>query len=279
MKKWRGLRLVLALCALLLSALPVLAGPAQARGEQAQPALAQSALAQPGLVQIGVIDALLAGGYEGSVPVGQLPALGDIGLGTFDALDGEMVLLDGVVYQVPASGKVRRADPGVTTPFAQVAQFRPGPALTLPADLGLKRLEGWLDATLGDTSLFGVVRVEGVFSTLKARSVPRQSPPYRPLAVVAKEQSVFEFTQVGGTLIGLRGPDYVRALSVPGWHWHFLTQDRSQGGHVLDLTLRSGTARLANLRRLELLLPEAGLGGLDLGRDRSQELKAVESAH
>ena len=66
---------------------------------------------------------------------------------------------------------------------------------------------------------------------------------------------------------------------MPGWHWHFLTQDRSQGGHVLDLTLHSGTAQLANLRRLELLLPEAGLGGLDLGRDRTQELKAVESAH
>ena len=89
---------------------------------------------------------------------------------------------------------------------------------------------------------------------------------------------MFEFSQVRGTLVGLRGPDYVRALSVPGWHWHFLTQDRSQGGHVLDLTLHSGTARLANLRRLELLLPQAGLGGLDLGRDRTQELKAVESA-
>jgi len=70
----------------------------------------------------------------------------------------------------------------------------------------------------------------------------------------------------------------VRGLGVPGWHWHFLTQDSSQGGHVLDLTLGAGTARVATLRRLELLLPEAGLGGLDLARDRSHELKAVESA-
>jgi len=253
----------LVLCLLVLSALPV-----QAEG----------LLHKPALVQIGVIDALLAGGYDGSVAVRELPRLGDIGLGTFDALDGEMVLLDGTVYQVPASGKVRRADPGGTTPFAQVLRFRPGQSLTLPANLGLKDLEAWLDKALGDTSLFGAVRVEGLFTALKARSVPRQNKPYRPLAEVAKEQSVFEFSQVRGTLVGLRGPDYVRGLGVPGWHWHFLTQDRSQGGHVLDLTLGAGTARLATLRRLELLLPEAGLGGLDLARDRSHELKAVESA-
>ncbi len=263
MKNWRTVFSWLVLCALLFSALPV-----QAEG----------LLKQPALVQVGVIDALLAGGYDGSVAVRELPRLGDIGLGTFDALDGEMVVLDGVVFQVPASGQVRRAAPRLTTPFAQVARFRPGPALTLPADIGLKDMEAWLDKALGETSLFGAARVEGVFTALKARSVPRQAKPYRPLAVVAGEQSVFEFAQVRGTLVGLRGPDYARGLSVPGWHWHFLTQDRTRGGHVLDLTLSTGLARLASLRRFELLLPLGGLGGLDLARDRSHELKAVESA-
>lgn len=263
MRTARGLVSWLALCALLFAALPVQAG-----GQRKAAAL----------VQIGVIDALLAGGYDGSVKVGELPGLGDIGLGTFDALDGEMVVLDGAVFQVLASGQARRADPRVATPFAQVARFRPGPVLTLPAEAGLKDMEAWLDKALGETSLFGAARVEGVFTALKARSVPRQNKPYRTLSEVAKEQAVFEFAQVRGTLVGLRGPDYVRALSVPGWHWHFLTQDRRRGGHVLDLTLGTGTARLASLRRFELLLPEAGLGGLDLARDRRGELKAVESA-
>jgi acetolactate decarboxylase len=267
-KKWPSVFPWLVLCVALFMALPAQAGSP----------LGKPALAQPALVQIGVIDALLAGGYDGSVAVRELPRLGDIGLGTFDALDGEMVVLDGAVFQVPASGLVRRADRRATTPFAQVARFRPGPALALPAGLGLKDLEAWLDRALGDTSLFGVVRVEGTFAALTARSVPRQSKPYRPLAVVAKEQSVFEFSQARGTLVGLRGPDYVRGLGVPGWHWHFLTQDRTRGGHVLTLTLDTGTARLATLNRLELLLPKGGLGGLDLAKDRGGELKAVESA-
>jgi acetolactate decarboxylase len=263
MKSWRQMLSLFALCALLLAAVPAQAG---------------NLAAKAAFTQIGVIDALLAGGYEGSASVRQLPRFGDLGLGTFDALDGEMVMLDGIVYQVPSGGQVRRADARWTTPFAQVVRFKPGGALAVPGNLGLKDLEAWLDKALGDTSLFGAVRLDGVFITLKARSVPRQERPYRPLAVVAKEQSVFEFSQVRGTLVGLRGPDFVRGLGVPGWHLHFLTQDRTRGGHVLDLTLGSGTARLASLRRFELLLPEAGLGGLDLARDRAGELKAVESS-
>ncbi|MDQ7836261.1 MAG: acetolactate decarboxylase [Humidesulfovibrio sp.] len=263
MKTWRTAFLWLLLCALLGAGLPA---------QAAEPS------AKSSMTQIGVIDALLAGGYDGSVAVRGLPRFGDIGLGTFDALDGEMVILDGVVYQVPSTGVVRRADPRGTTPFAQVVRFKPGRAQPTPENVGLKDLESWLDKTLGDTNVFGAVRIEGVFTALKARSVPRQQKPYQPLAVVAKSQSVFEFAQVRGTLVGLRGPDYVRGLGVPGWHLHFLTQDRARGGHVLDLTLGSGTVRMASLRRFELLLPEAGLGGLDLAKDRAGELKAVESS-
>lgn len=243
----------------------------------APPILAEGLHQKPALVQIGVIDALLAGGYDGSVPARQLPRLGDVGLGTFDALDGELVLLDGVVFQVPHSGVVRRADPRTTIPFAQVARLGAGRAVPLPAGGGLKDVEAALDKALGDTNLFAAARVEAVFVALRARSVPRQSRPYRPLAEVAREQSVFEFVGVRGTLVGLRGPDYARGMGVPGWHWHFLNQRRTRGGHVLDLTLESGQARLAPLRRMELLLPEGGLGGLDLARDRTRELKAVET--
>jgi len=243
-------------------------------------ALAAEPARPAALVQIGVIDALLAGGYEGSLRLDELRGLGSIGLGTFDALDGEMVLLDGVVYQVPASGQVRKATDAITTPFAQVAHM---PAPTRPAiapGSGLKAVEAQLDAALGDLGGFAVVRIEARFASLKARSVPRQSPPYRPLAVVAKEQSLFPFANVQGTLVGLRGPDFVRGLGVPGWHWHFLTADRLRGGHVLEFVLAADAApqaRLQRLNRLELILPERGLGALDLARDRTGELHSVES--
>lgn len=242
-------------------------------------ALAADAARQPALVQVGVIDALLAGGYEGSLGLKALRGLGDFGLGTFDALDGEMVVLDGVVYQVPFSGQVRKAPMGLTTPFAQVLRFRPQAFVALPPQAGLKDVEALLDNELGDANVFAAARIDAGFTRLTARSVPRQSPPYRPLAEVAKEQAVFRFETVTGTLVGLRGPAFAKGLGVPGWHWHFLTSDRARGGHVLEFVLGAGRAKagLMTVRRMELLLPQAGLAGLDLARDRARELHTVES--
>lgn len=263
-----GLRRTLRVSLGLWLALLVLAVPVLAKG----PAL------PPALVQAGVIDALLAGGYQGSMTLGELRRLGDLGLGTLDALDGELVLLDGQAYQIPADGRVRRVPDWQTTPFAQAVRFRPTGMVALPKGAGLRDVEALLDAALADTNRFAAVRLDARFASVKARSVPRQTPPYRPLAEVAKEQSVFDFFNAEGTLVGLRGPDFVRGLGVPGWHWHFLTRDRARGGHVLECVLAAeATAKYQTLRRLELILPQGGLQGLDLARDRAQELRAVES--
>jgi acetolactate decarboxylase len=243
---------------------------------QAQQVRPQAA-AQPTLVQFGAIDALLAGGYAGSFPLSDLRRQGDLGLGTFDGLDGEMVLLDGVVYQVPFDGRVRRPADSATSPFAQVLRFRAGTIVALPAGSDLRAIEAELDRSLGHLDRFAAARLDGVFAKVQTRSVPRQTPPFRPLAEVAKEQAVFPFENATGTLIGLRSPDFARGLSVPGWHWHFLTRDRSRGGHVLALTLGpKASAGLVAVRRFTVNLPAGGFGGLDLARDRSRELKAVE---
>lgn len=233
----------------------------------------------PELYQAGVIDALLAGGYDGFLTLSELLRAGDFGLGTFDHLDGELVVLDGLAYQVPADGKVRRADLRTTTPFAQVARFRPLQSFALPAGATLKDVEQALDKELGDPNVFAAARVEADFATLTARSVPAQNPPYRPLAEVAKGQSVFPFAGVSGTLVGLRGPAFAKGLGVPGWHWHFLTRNRDRGGHVMDFRFSEGGGRagLMAIRGLRLALPKGGMTGLDLARDRSDELKAVET--
>ena len=45
--------------------------------------------------QESTVDALLSGVYDGELPLEQLRKHGHFGIGTFDRLDGEMVLLDG----------------------------------------------------------------------------------------------------------------------------------------------------------------------------------------
>ena len=78
------------------------------------------------------------------------------------------------------------------------------------------------------------IRLDGRFEFVRARSVPPQSPPYRPLTEVVLEQHVFELTDVAGTMLGFRFPDYAEGIEVSGYHLHFLTDDRRRGGHVLS---------------------------------------------
>lgn len=249
----------------------ILALAAPARAADSRPADAV-------FFQAGVIDALLAGGYAGFLPLDELARKGSVGLGTFDALDGELVLLDGQIYQVPADGRVRRPAGSLTTPFAQAAGLSSPARAGLAPGMDLKAVEATLDAALGDLNAFAAARIDASFALVTTRSVPRQAPPYRPLAEVAREQTVFELGQVRGTLVGLRGPAFAKGMGVPGWHWHFLSEDRARGGHVLAFRLEApAEARYQVQRRFELVLPGQGLQGLDLSRDRSRELHEVEA--
>ena len=245
--------------------------------------LALAAAAQAGgkddrLYQASVLSALLAGDYAGSFGGGELLAHGDIGLGTFENLDGEMVVLDGTIWQVQSSGQVRRMDAKVKSPFACVAFFQPDLRLPLASAASLDDLDRQLDATLPTLNRFYVLRVDGRMR-VRARSVPRQDKPWRPLTEVVKEQSVFELGEVEGTLVGLRCPSFAAGINVAGYHWHFLSKDRTRGGHVLDCSFTNLSVAVDRLSGLDLRLPQSGpFDGLDLAGDRSAQVKAVEKA-
>lgn len=230
------------------------------------------------ITQVSPIAALLAGAYDGQVTCAELLRRGDLGIGTFDRLDGEMVVLDGAVYQACSDGAVRRAGGGETTPFAAVTRFSPSVSAPLAAGTDLKGLEGAVDRAFPDMNLFCAVRVRGRFSAMKVRSVPPQAKPYPPLAEAAKRQTVFERSGTGGTLVGFRSPRYAEGIAVPGYHLHFLSDDRTFGGHVLDFALESGIAELDPCTRLMLVLPGPGsaFAAMDLGGDRTAELERAE---
>ena len=240
--------------------------------------LAGCATPQNTVTQFSTMDALLAGGYDGYATCRAVARDGNLGLGTFDRLNGEMVLLDSRIYQVRSDGKVYTPSPDATTPFASVVNFHPTQVYAAPAGLNYQEFQTWMDAQLPGTNVVCAFRLTGRFQHVKTRSLPAQSKPYPPLAdVVRTSQSVFELEKCSGTLVGFRLPDFVKGINVPGYHVHFLTADRKAGGHVLDFTLESGTVEFALCSRLDLLLPDGGaLQGIDFSRDRSEELKKVE---
>ncbi|HEX2264965.1 MAG TPA: acetolactate decarboxylase, partial [Solirubrobacterales bacterium] len=195
------------------------------------------------LFQASTIGALLDGAFEGDLSFAELAARGDLGLGTLNHLDGEMVAVDGEFFRADVDGRINRIAPGERTPFAVVTRFEPTVEARLGnEELGHEELLGRLDALVPDDASSCAVRLDGRFDLVRARSVPRQDPPYRPLTEVVADQHVFELADVEGTMLGFRFPAYVEGIEVPGYHLHFISADRSRGGHVLGS--RSGGLRV-----------------------------------
>ena len=200
------------------------------------------------------------------------------GLGTVQALDGEMVGLDGEFYQVKSNGIAYRVNDSMKTPFAEVAFFKPEETIALNGTSNLTELESWLDSRLATRNLFYGIRIDGTFDYVKTRSVPMQSKPYPPLLEAVKAQKVFEFHDVKGTIVGFRCPDYVNGVNVPGYHLHFITLDRSAGGHLLDFNLENASVKVDSLSGLEMALPEnEEFYQADLAEDQQAALAKVES--
>jgi acetolactate decarboxylase len=253
-------RLTLALCLLLLLAA---AGPGTAK---------------PGvLFQYSTLQALLDGVYGGDLTFGELSRHGDFGLGTFNALDGEMVAVDGKFYQIRSDGAVLPVPDSLKTPFAEVTFFKADRTLNLDKPLDLGQLEAFLRQALPSPNLAYALRIEGVFSYVKARSVPRQQPPYPPLTVAAARQSLFEFHDVKGVLVGFWLPQYLAGVNVSGYHLHFISADRKAGGHLLACRIEQAQAQISRLGEFVLKLPRtAEFYQRDLTGNREKEIGRVE---
>jgi acetolactate decarboxylase len=186
------------------------------------------------LFQASTIGALLEGGFEGDVSFAELAQEGDLGLGTVNHLDGEMIALDGRFYRADVDGQLHELPGSERTPFAVVLPFEPRIDFDLEGSVDHDRLLTEIDRRIPADAATCAVRIEGRFELVRARSVPRQEPPYRPLTEVVADQKVFELAGVDGTMLGFRFPEYAEGIEVSGWHLHFITEDRSRGGHVLD---------------------------------------------
>jgi acetolactate decarboxylase len=229
------------------------------------------------LFQVSTIDALMTGIYDGETTLGSLKEKGDFGLGTFNALDGEMILLDGRFYRITAAGTVERPDPGTKTPFAAVTFFDADRTVPLEKGLDFRQFVVKTDKLLPTPNVFYAIKITGTFEMVRARSVARQTKPYRPLDEVVKNQRVFNLSKVEGTIVGFRCPPYVKGVNVPGYHLHFITADRKAGGHVLDFKVEKAVLEVDDTSEFNLVLPsDKAFYGADLTPDREQAVKAVE---
>jgi len=229
------------------------------------------------LTQTSTINALLDGAYDGDMRIGDLLERGDVGIGTLRGLDGELVIVDGEAFQVGATGAVRRVGDDETTPFASVTPFDADARTDAPAGLDYPGLQAVLDAMRPSENLFYAVRATGSFRYVHTRSVPKQEKPYPPLAEVTRNQPEFEMHDVEGVVVGFWCPAFVEGVNVPGYHLHFLSEDRTCGGHLLGLTTEDVAVELDYTDDFLLDLPETEeFLGFDVRAGRHEDLEDVE---
>lgn len=233
---------------------------------------------EPGtLVQVSVIDALLQGIYDGYYPIGDLTTLGNYGIGTFHGLDGEMVVFNDTVFQVVSSGEVKMPAADVLTPFAAVTTFEADTSFQLSSTT-FEEIKSNFDQYFPTPNLFYVIKIKGDFDYMRTRSVPKQEKPYLPLVEVTREQPEFEFENESGDIIGFYCPEFAKGINVTGMHIHFLNQERTGGGHIIEFQLKQGTMEIGYLMNYELILPEGGdFYGGDFTVDRSEDLEEAEN--
>ena len=209
------------------------------------------------LYQYSIISALMDGVASGGVELSKLQEFGTHGLGTFESIDGEMVMVDGTSYHLRADGSIETAAPHNTLPFAMVTRFEPSLShkVSLSDKDSIYKHAKEFFPTAGN--LYLALRIEATFKSIKVRAVRGQSYKGQPLSELGGSQSVNTYYNIKGTVFGFRSPPFSQGISVAGGHLHFVSADRDCGGHVLELKGSEADMSGAVISNVRIKLPES----------------------
>ncbi len=208
------------------------------------------------MFQVAAFKPFAQGEYAGITTFDELVKHGDFGLGTLDGLDGEMVAINGVFYQIPTDGIAKQIASTEETPFALVTFFETDQTLYVAEAMNYSELKTYIDQNISPENAMYAIKIHGVYDYAKTRSVPKQTEPYPNLTAVIENQVIFSLNDVTGTIAGFRLPSYMNEINVAGYHCHFITDDETAGGHVLDCIVRNATIEIDYVYDYELVLPE-----------------------
>lgn len=209
------------------------------------------------LYQYNTLGMLMSGDFDGKFTLGSLLEKNTIGIGTFHASDGELIILDGQAYKIDAAGKVVEVSYHEKVPYAALTHFNPKNAYTINDAVEFNGKAPGLDKYIDDTSQFYAIKLTGKFSFIKTRSLKKQNKPYPRLVEVARDQAFFEAKEREGTVVGVYSPELFGTIASTGYHLHFLSEDHDFGGHILNFTMENGTIEIHALDVLEQHLPTA----------------------
>ena len=233
------------------------------------------------IYQISLLQGLTYGDYYGSITVDELKQHGDTGIGTFDGLNGELIMVDGEVYRAAADGSVEVVSSEETIPFADVSFMDNDKTVDIEDISSFDELCSELNKLVEERgkNRFYMIRIDGTFQEANVRSEYAQKEPYKPLAEVLEyDQTFFDYKDIEGTLVGLYCPPYMSDVNAVGWHLHFISKDKTKGGHVLGLSIEDAVLTWDDTDAFQMQLPQNEMfSDFDLTVDQSEDIKKVET--
>ena len=233
------------------------------------------------IYQVSLLQGLINGDYHGSVAVGELKQHGDTGIGTFNRLNGELIMLDGEVYRAAGDGEVEGVSDGETIPFSVVTFLDADETKKLNEIPDFDTLRNKLNHMVQQRGMnrFYMIRIDGTFREINVRSVYAQEEPYKRLTEVLEcDQTFFTYENIEGTMVGVYCPPYMAALNAVGWHLHFISGDKTKGGHVLGVNIADAVLTWDDIDGFEVRLPKNEMfAGFDLTVDQSGDIQKVET--
>ncbi|WP_067779950.1 acetolactate decarboxylase [Actinomyces vulturis] len=229
------------------------------------------------IYQSSLISALAQGIYEDDMTIGELMSHGSFGIGTFNGLDGEMIILDGVCYQLRGNGSVSQPSSDHRTPYAVVTHFVPRLSFVVDKPMSRSEFAERMDELLPSANYMYALKITGLFQRMSTRTVVKQDKPYRPMIEATHNEPIFQRRMIDGTVVAFRTPIYEQNISVAGCHAHFLADSHDFGGHIMDFDIMQGRVEVCPATDFHVRLPmNDAFEQADFTQDASQDIAKVE---
>lgn len=235
------------------------------------------------IYQVATLQSLILGYFKSVITVEELLKHGDIGLGTFENVNGEMIVVDGCCYQAQNDGNLFKVDNKMGVPFASVEFLNGDREFNIDFANGIDELKTILNNRIEEE--FGLnsmhlARIDSYFEFISARSESQFVSQHIELKkALSKTQKDFKFNNINGTIVALYYPDYMDGINAPGWHFHFVSDDRKYGGHVFDLSLSNAKVNIDKISNIEIKLPtDPSFDTYSLKQASQNDIKSVEQS-
>lgn len=221
-----------------------------------------------------IASALLNKMLDGSSVIGEIKKYGNFGLCTYNALDGEGIILDNHFYKIKGDGKVYNTKEVDLLPLCIITSFNANNEIVIKDSLSYKSFKDFIDSLLPTKNIIYAIKIEANFKWIKVSSVHKQIKPYRSLEEIFEETVRYEYSDITGTLVGFRSPECTESISVPGYHFHFIDNDKKVGGHLLDFEIENGKVEIDLKHNFHVMLERSKeFYNLEIDESKNELLK------